>query len=61
MVSLKAKCSEEQYVAVVRAMNEMNEYDTSGKDHVQELWNIKEERKVSLKEGIRYILKEINN
>ncbi|CAI9288050.1 unnamed protein product [Lactuca saligna] len=56
MVRLKAECSEEQYHAVVTALKERNEYEINGKHPVQELWNYKEKRKASLKEGIDCIL-----
>ncbi|KAI3526201.1 hypothetical protein L1887_05445 [Cichorium endivia] len=55
IVWLKAKCSELQYQAVVRALNERNEYNP---DCMQELWLCKEDRKASLKEGIDYIMQE---
>nr|KAJ0203093.1 hypothetical protein LSAT_V11C500291050 [Lactuca sativa] len=56
MVRLKAECSEEQYHAVVTALKERNEYEINGTHPVQELWNYKEKRKASLKEGIDCIL-----
>lgn len=53
---MKAECSEEQYHAVVTALKERNEYEINGTHPVQELWNYKEKRKASLKEGIDCIL-----
>ncbi|KAI3788058.1 hypothetical protein L2E82_00695 [Cichorium intybus] len=58
IVILKAECSEDQYRAVVTALMERNRYRQSGRDLMQELWNHKENREASLKEGINYILKE---
>ncbi|KAI3788060.1 hypothetical protein L2E82_00697 [Cichorium intybus] len=55
IVWLKGKCSELQYHAIVKALNERNEFNP---DCMQELWLCKEDRKASLKEGIDYIMQE---
>ncbi|KAK6142174.1 hypothetical protein DH2020_005229 [Rehmannia glutinosa] len=55
---LKSELGNEVYEAVTTALNEMNEYNPSGRYPVKELWNSKENRKVLLKEGIEYLLKQ---
>ncbi|KAK4851187.1 hypothetical protein QYF36_013067 [Acer negundo] len=55
--NLKKECGEEVYNAVIVSLNEMNEYNPSGRYTVPELWNYKENRKAALKEGVAYILK----
>ncbi|XP_026447056.1 factor of DNA methylation 2-like [Papaver somniferum] len=47
---LKDEWGEEVYDAVANASLEMNEYNTSGRYPVRELWNFKEGRQASLKE-----------
>ncbi|CAH1432456.1 unnamed protein product [Lactuca virosa] len=54
---LKAECDEDVYDAVVTALKELNEYNPSGRYPFSELWNNKEERKATLKEGVEFILK----
>lgn len=54
---LKAEYGDEVYGAVVKALNEMNEYNPSGRYPLPELWNSKEGRKASLREGAAHILK----
>lgn len=55
---LKNEFGEEVYGAVTRALNELNEYNPSGRYPVQELWNKSENRRVLLKEGIALLLRQ---
>ncbi|GMI92152.1 factor of DNA methylation 4 [Hibiscus trionum] len=58
---LKATMSEhgeEVYNAVVTAITERNEYNPSGTYVVPELWNFKEGKKATLKEGVDFLLKQ---
>lgn len=47
------------HLAVSTALLELNEYNPSGRYTVEELWNFKEGKRASLKEGILYILKQL--
>ncbi|KAK1589576.1 hypothetical protein Q3G72_035382 [Acer saccharum] len=56
--NLKEEYGEEVYNAVTVALSEMNEYNPSGSRHtIPELWNFRENRKASLKEGVAHILR----
>ncbi|KAJ9548801.1 hypothetical protein OSB04_021344 [Centaurea solstitialis] len=58
IAELKEVCDEGIYAAVVTALKELNEYNPSGRYPLPELWNNKEKRKATLKEGVEYILKQ---
>nr|KAJ0208294.1 hypothetical protein LSAT_V11C500291020 [Lactuca sativa] len=58
MVILKSECSVEQYGAVVTALVERNRYHKNGRNLMEEVWNYRENREVTLIEGIEHILKE---
>ncbi|XP_057788287.1 factor of DNA methylation 4-like isoform X2 [Salvia miltiorrhiza] len=55
---LRNELGEEAYEAVTTALMEVNEYNPSGRYVVRELWNNKEKRRATLKEGIAYIIKQ---
>ncbi|GKC23776.1 factor of DNA methylation 4-like protein [Tanacetum coccineum] len=55
---LKTEFDKDVYNAVVTALNEQNEYNPSGRYPIPELWNNKENKKATLKEGVDYVLKQ---
>ncbi|XP_059625242.1 protein INVOLVED IN DE NOVO 2-like [Cornus florida] len=55
---LKNEFGEEVYSAVTIALMEMNEYNPSGRYTIPELWNFKDGKKATLKEGLSYVLKQ---
>lgn len=55
---LKEEYGEEAFNAVVTALSEMNYYRQSGGYTKLELWNFRENRKATLKEGIFQILRK---
>nr|GEV22035.1 factor of DNA methylation 4-like [Tanacetum cinerariifolium] len=59
IISLKREFDKDIYNAVVTALNELNEYNPSGRYPISELWNTKENKKATLKEGVEYILKQL--
>ncbi|KAI3989738.1 hypothetical protein MKX01_009230 [Papaver californicum] len=54
---LRNDMGDEVFKAVANALLELNEYNGSGRYIVPELWNFKEERKATLKEGIQRLSK----
>nr|XP_043622784.1 protein INVOLVED IN DE NOVO 2-like [Erigeron canadensis] len=58
IASLKLEYGEDICDAVVTALKELNEYNPSGRYPLPELWNFKENRKATLKEGVECILKK---
>nr|XP_011462130.1 PREDICTED: factor of DNA methylation 1-like [Fragaria vesca subsp. vesca] len=56
---LKNEFGGEVYLAVSTALLEVIEYNPRGRYAVEELWNFKQERSASLKEGILYPLKQL--
>lgn len=55
---LKSECDEDVYNAVVSALKELNQYNPSGRYPLPELWNKKDNRKATLKEGVEFLLKQ---
>ncbi|MBA0694849.1 hypothetical protein Goari_005117 [Gossypium aridum] len=53
---LKAEMGNEAYKSVTLAIKEINEYNPSGRYVISELWNYREGRKASLKEGVEFLL-----
>ncbi|RHN60281.1 putative XS domain-containing protein [Medicago truncatula] len=54
--SLKDEVGDEAHDAVSTALKELNEYNPSGRYPIPELWNFKEGRKASLKEGVSHLI-----
>lgn len=55
--NLKKELGDEVYEAVVKALKEVNQYNPSGRYIIPELWNMREDRRARLKEGVDSILK----
>lgn len=55
---LKENYGEGVYNAVTTALSEMNEYNPSGRFITSELWNYKDGRRATLKEGVAVLLKK---
>jgi hypothetical protein len=56
--SLKDEFGDEVHDAVATTLKELNEYNPSGRYPIPELWNFKEGRKASLKEGVSHLIKQ---
>ncbi|XP_057431824.1 factor of DNA methylation 2-like [Lotus japonicus] len=56
---LKNECGEVVYKAVENALMEMEEYNSSGRYAILEIWNWKEGRKATLKEIIQFIIRKL--
>ena len=56
---LRSVWGEEVHKAVADALMELNDYNSSGRYVVPELWNFNERRKASLKEVIKYMIEEL--
>ena len=57
---LKENVIEKVYQTVKTALTEMNEYNTSDRAVVLELWSVDEHRKASLKEVVEFIVDSSN-
>lgn len=55
---LKNNYGDEVYQSVVTALKELHEYNPSDRYVIPELWNFKEGRKATSKEGVAFILKQ---
>ncbi|KAK7386547.1 hypothetical protein VNO78_26863 [Psophocarpus tetragonolobus] len=53
---LKNDLGEEPYKAVVQALSEINEHNPSGRYLTSVVWNYKEGRRATLKEGVQFLL-----
>uniref|UniRef100_A0A7N0ZVM2 Factor of DNA methylation 1-5/IDN2 domain-containing protein n=1 Tax=Kalanchoe fedtschenkoi TaxID=63787 RepID=A0A7N0ZVM2_KALFE len=56
---LRKHWGEDVYKSVADALLELNEYNPSGRYVVQELWNFKERRRASLKDGIEFLVQQL--
>ncbi|XP_065870558.1 protein INVOLVED IN DE NOVO 2-like [Euphorbia lathyris] len=59
LMGLRKEMGDEVYQAVADALMEINEYNPSGRYITSELWNYKDGKKASLKEGISFLLKQL--
>lgn len=53
---LREQIGEKAYNAVITALIEVNEFNASGSYVVSELWNYRERRKATLREGVEVLL-----
>ncbi|CAN7001828.1 hypothetical protein IGI04_020590 [Brassica rapa subsp. trilocularis] len=58
--TLKIELGDDAYQAVANALQEINEYNPSGRYVSSELWNFREERKATLEEGVTCLLEQWN-
>jgi len=56
--NLKKEWGEGAYKAVVQALSEINEYNPSGRYVTTVVWNYKEGRRATLKEGVQLLLNQ---
>ncbi|KAM3698026.1 hypothetical protein ACB098_06G157900 [Castanea mollissima] len=56
---LRNEWGEDVYKAVTKALLEINEVNASGRYAVPEIWNLKEERRSTMKEIIQYLIKQL--
>ncbi|CAI8611722.1 unnamed protein product [Vicia faba] len=56
--SLRDELGDEVHDAVTTALMELNEYNPSGRYPIPELWNFREGRKASLKEGVAHLMRQ---
>lgn len=49
------------YEAVSTELMEMNEYNTSGRYAVPEVWNRKEGRRATMKEIVQYVIEQLKS
>ncbi|KAH9627529.1 hypothetical protein KSS87_016243 [Heliosperma pusillum] len=59
--SIRNDLGEEAWKDMITVMSELNEFNPSGRYPVSELWNQKEGRKATLKEGAEFILNKWKN
>lgn len=57
--NLKLEWGDEIYNSITSALKDLDEYNASGRYVVQELWNLKENRKATLKEVINFIFRQL--
>jgi len=55
---LKNDLGEGAYKAVVQALLEINEHNPSGRYLTSVVWNYKEKRRATLKEGVHFLLNQ---
>ncbi|CAO2165660.1 unnamed protein product [Urochloa humidicola] len=55
---LKDEYGQEVYEAVTKALLEIDEYNGSGRYCKRVVWNFKADRRVTLKEGVQFIVKQ---
>ncbi|KAI3860458.1 hypothetical protein MKX03_035435, partial [Papaver bracteatum] len=57
----KDQFGEEVYRAITTAFMELNQYNPSGREPVQEIWNAKEMRRATTKEAISLVLRQLKS